>query len=146
MRRGVTEAAGSTVEYSASIITSLLGRGIHGEPVKVIQVPARCGRKRLQRSLEITDRATVPLEATNPPLLSSAYNRHPKESCLPLFMHKIPLAFNLALLRAGSSMAARNAMMAMTTSSSIKVKPRRRRYLPIQRQPALLKKESAVIW
>src|SRR5882724_4004230 len=39
-------------------------------------------------------------------------------------MQPIPWAFCLALLNAGSSMAARMAMMAITTSSSIKVKAR----------------------
>jgi hypothetical protein len=36
----------------------------------------------------------------------------------------MPKDLSLALLKAGSSMAARMAMMAMTTSSSIKVNPR----------------------
>ena len=42
-------------------------------------------------------------------------------------MQLVRLACSLALARAGNSIAARIAMMAMTTSSSIKVKPRRRR-------------------
>src|SRR5580658_3374439 len=40
-----------------------------------------------------------------------------------LLMHCVLLAASLALLRAGSSIAARMAMMAMTTSNSISVKP-----------------------
>jgi hypothetical protein len=40
-----------------------------------------------------------------------------------LFKQLTPWAFALALLRAGSNMAAKMAMMAMTTSSSISVKP-----------------------
>ncbi len=38
-------------------------------------------------------------------------------------MHLIPVALVLALLKAGSNMPARMAMIAMTTRSSIKVKP-----------------------
>ena len=42
-------------------------------------------------------------------------------------MHLVPCAFDFALLNAGSNIAAKIAMMAMTTSSSIKVKPGARR-------------------
>ena len=45
--------------------------------------------------------------------------------CRRLLMHFAPWALTLALERAGSSMAARMAMMAMTTNSSIKVNPLR---------------------
>ena len=38
-------------------------------------------------------------------------------------MHPVCLAFSLALERAGKSMPARMAMMAMTTNSSMSVKP-----------------------
>ena len=38
-------------------------------------------------------------------------------------MQAIPVAFSFALVRAGSSKAARMAMMAITTRSSIKVNP-----------------------
>ena len=41
-------------------------------------------------------------------------------SCLPLFMHMIDWALILALDSAGSNIAARMAMIAMTTKSSIK--------------------------
>ena len=44
-------------------------------------------------------------------------------NCLRLFMHDMPCALVLALERAGKSMPARMAMMAMTTSSSMSVKP-----------------------
>src|SRR6266545_4210491 len=44
-------------------------------------------------------------------------------SCLVLFMHRMACALIFALLKAGSSIAARMAMMAITTSSSIRVKP-----------------------
>ena len=40
-----------------------------------------------------------------------------------LDVHLMALAFSLAMDNAGNSMPARMAMMAMTTSSSIKVKP-----------------------
>src|SRR5687768_3176208 len=57
-------------------------------------------------------------------LLSPAYKLHPNINCLLLFWHMIPCAFVFAFESAGSSMLARIAMMAITTSSSIKVKPR----------------------
>src|ERR1039458_10143764 len=47
-----------------------------------------------------------------------------RPSCLLLLMQLMATARPLALLNAGSSMAARMAMMAMTTSNSIKVKAR----------------------
>ena len=40
-----------------------------------------------------------------------------------LLRHLVRLALSLALLNAGKSIAAKMAMMAMTTSSSIKVNP-----------------------
>jgi hypothetical protein len=45
-------------------------------------------------------------------------------SCLRLFRQPIPSALVLALPNAGNNIAARMAMMAITTSSSIKVKAR----------------------
>src|SRR6476660_1741286 len=45
--------------------------------------------------------------------------------CLRLFVHLIAWAFALALLSAGRSMPAKMAIIAITTSSSIKVKPDR---------------------
>src|SRR5206468_12813442 len=59
-------------------------------------------------------------------LLSSAYIIQARVSCLSLDLQKAHVAFNLALDKAGNSMAARMAMMAITTSSSIRVKPSRR--------------------
>src|SRR5438105_7169048 len=41
--------------------------------------------------------------------------------CLPLFRQEIPWAFVFALLKAGRSIAAKMAMMAMTTNNSIRV-------------------------
>src|ERR1035441_2395160 len=48
----------------------------------------------------------------------------PVPSCFRLFMQAIRLAFSFALARAGSSSAAKIAMMAITTNSSIRVKAR----------------------
>jgi hypothetical protein len=49
-----------------------------------------------------------------------------------LLMHEIPCALAFALVRAGNNRLARIAMMAITTSSSINVKPRvRLRFDPI---------------
>lgn len=42
-------------------------------------------------------------------------------SCFRLFMQTVRLAFSLALAKAGNSIAARIAMIAITTSNSIKV-------------------------
>ena len=47
--------------------------------------------------------------------------RQAKPSCRELLMQEMPDAFCFALLSAGNSMAARMAMMAMTTSNSINV-------------------------
>ena len=57
----------------------------------------------------------------NCPLLQS----QAKASCWVLFMQEMPWAFCLALVSTGNSRAAKMAMMAITTRSSIKVKPRR---------------------
>src|ERR1039457_486653 len=54
-------------------------------------------------------------------LLSPEYRNQASWSCLRLLMHLIPWAFCFALLNAGRSIAARIAMMAMRTSSSINV-------------------------
>src|SRR5262245_2171015 len=59
-------------------------------------------------------------------LLSPAYICQARINCLPLFMQKMPCDLDLDFESAGRSIAARIAMMAMTTSSSISVKPRRR--------------------
>src|SRR5690606_32282550 len=56
--------------------------------------------------------------------LSPAYMIQASESCFPLLRHLIPCAFVFALAKAGRSMLARIAMIAITTSSSIRVKPR----------------------
>src|SRR5436190_24232056 len=55
-------------------------------------------------------------------LLSLGYMKQARPSCLRLFTHLICCAFTLALLSAGNSIEARIAMLAITTSSSIKVK------------------------
>ena len=48
---------------------------------------------------------------------------HARISCFWLLMQDDCVALSLALARAGSNMAARIAMMAITTSNSISVKP-----------------------
>src|ERR1035437_9007643 len=57
--------------------------------------------------------------------LSSAYNAHASESFWRLFAHVTPCALALDFANTGSSRAARMAMMATTTRSSIKVKAKR---------------------
>ena len=44
-------------------------------------------------------------------------------SCLLLFMHEMPCALVFALAKAGNNMPAKMAIMAITTSNSINVKP-----------------------
>src|SRR2546429_2958815 len=55
---------------------------------------------------------------------------HASASCLVFDMQKMPWALVLALANAGNSRPARIAMMAMTTKSSINVKPLYREGLP----------------
>ena len=54
---------------------------------------------------------------------SSEYNRQPSIIWRRLFRQPMPCALVLDLAKAGSNMLARMAMMAMTTSSSMRVKP-----------------------
>src|SRR5205823_10375759 len=61
--------------------------------------------------------------AIKPSLLSSEYNLQANINCLLLLMQPMPCALVLALAKAGNNIPARMAMMAITTSSSIKVKP-----------------------
>ncbi len=56
------------------------------------------------------------------PLLSPLYINHAVSNCLRLFMQEVRSALLLADVSAGRSNAAKMAMIAMTTSSSIKVK------------------------
>jgi len=44
-------------------------------------------------------------------------------SCLLLFMHEMPCALVFALAKAGNNMPAKMAIIAITTSNSINVKP-----------------------
>ena len=53
--------------------------------------------------------------------MSCAYMRKFMLVCFRLFKHEIERAFSRALLKAGSSMAARIAIIAMTTNNSIRV-------------------------
>src|SRR3974390_3323210 len=55
--------------------------------------------------------------------LSPVYRYHANCSCFMLLRQETPCAFVFARDKAGSSMAAKMAMMAITTSSSINVKP-----------------------
>src|SRR6516162_1736038 len=57
------------------------------------------------------------------PLLSSMYRRAESATCRRLEKQAARWPFCLAVLRTGSSSAARIAMMAITTRSSIRVKP-----------------------
>src|SRR5213594_2606231 len=57
-------------------------------------------------------------------LLSSGYMDQASWSCLRLFRHEMDWALVLALANAGKSSPARIAMIAMTTSSSMRVKAR----------------------
>ena len=56
-------------------------------------------------------------------LLSIEYICHAKINCFWLLAQAAPVALALALANAGKSMPARIAMMAMTTSNSMRVKP-----------------------
>src|SRR6266568_6611386 len=58
--------------------------------------------------------------------LSSEYIKYPNMSWRVLFMHEMPVALALALPRAGRSRLARIAIMAMTTSSSMRVNATRK--------------------
>src|SRR5262245_17751511 len=57
------------------------------------------------------------------PSLSSGYISQHNCICFMLLMQLVRSAFSLARARAGSSIAARIAMIAMTTSNSMRVKP-----------------------
>src|ERR1051325_4260449 len=57
-------------------------------------------------------------------LLSPAYNCHATPICFIVLRQTEALALSLALLKAGSKSAARIAMMATTTSNSMRVKAR----------------------
>src|SRR2546426_301881 len=83
-------------------------------------------------ALKSSHPSTQPLDPVPPfpfggnfSLLSSAYIIHDSPSCLRLAIHLIPCALVLALARAGRSMLARIAIIAITTSSSIKVNAQR---------------------
>src|SRR5882724_10736 len=65
--------------------------------------------------------SSSPFGTSRPPL-SSGYIFQARASWRRLFMQWAPRAFCFALARDGRSMAARMAMMAMTTSNSIRVK------------------------
>jgi len=56
-------------------------------------------------------------------LASPEYMIQASDNCFWLLAQAAPVAFNLALASAGKSMPARIAMIAMTTSSSMRVNP-----------------------
>src|SRR5258706_1599408 len=60
----------------------------------------------------------------NQSLLSPSYRILANCSCFILLRQEMPCALILALAKAGNNMAASIAIMAMTTSSSMRVKPR----------------------
>src|ERR1035438_5950430 len=60
---------------------------------------------------------------TSRSLLSPEYMVQPRSNCFMLLTHLMACARPLALAKAGSNIAARMAMMAMTTNSSISVNP-----------------------
>src|SRR5581483_4279523 len=64
--------------------------------------------------------------------LSSAYIFIPMPTCRRLELHEIVQARCFALLNAGNNMAARIAMMAITTSNSMSVNARRSRMPPFK--------------
>src|ERR1700753_1704925 len=79
----------------------------------------------LPRIQELTDESNASCAlmslGANPPLLSAEYMTQQMPICLRLLRQLVVTAFALARLNAGSNMAARMAMIAMTTSSSIRV-------------------------
>ena len=56
-------------------------------------------------------------------LLSIEYICHARTNCFWLLAQAAPVALDFALAKAGKSMPAKIAMMAMTTSNSMRVKP-----------------------
>src|SRR5882724_6737094 len=84
--------------------------GVTGDSLPVIQVGRPSG-------------SPAEMVLGTPSWFSLAYNCQPNINCLFWFKHWIPWALCLAFARAGKSIAAKMAMMAMTTNNSIKVKP-----------------------
>src|SRR6266404_4448000 len=68
---------------------------------------------------------------TSRPSLSSGYINQESCNCLRLLRHRIPWAFVFALLNAGRSRPARTAIIAITTSSSIRVKAEWREHVSV---------------
>src|ERR1035438_1396333 len=105
---------------------STVGSQLEGLPELKSMWPVHQVYGHVQSGMPLASVDTVALEKSNLSALSSVYMRQAKASCRLLFMHCTPCAFSLARDNAGSSSAARIAMMAMTTSSSISVNPRAR--------------------
>src|SRR5665213_1844080 len=114
--------------FVGSVVGALLlgvaGLGKSIRPGHHWSFPLGLGSWRAGSVAELGSSPSSPFGA-NLPLLSCAYMIQPRPSCFILLIHWMPCAFCLALDKAGSSIAARIAMMAMTTSNSIKVNPRR---------------------
>src|ERR1044071_5390578 len=99
--------------HKGLLVMSLLISQLTGAGLKSIQPPNQTG-------------LAIPLSAERSTSLeSSAYIRHAKLNCLPLFIQEIPCDFVFAFPKAGKSIAANMAIMAITTSNSINVKPDR---------------------
>src|ERR1035441_686269 len=84
-----------------------------------------------QLGSQVLSDETLALAYSNRSWLSSVYIRQATASCRWLLMHCTPCALSLARVKAGKSNAARMAMMAMTTRSSMSVNPRERRQLGV---------------
>jgi len=96
-----------------------------------VQIGDWCGFGQLNMPSAQDNPAGLPAVPTRPslpflgslPSLSSGYIIQPVVSCLVLFIQWAPIAFCLALARAGKSIPARIAIIAITTRSSISVNP-----------------------
>src|SRR5438128_2444070 len=75
------------------------------------------------RALVITGASEPSMLGGMESLLSCTYINQAHCNCLRLLIQAIPCALCFALLNPGNSIAARIAMMAMTTRSSIRVNP-----------------------
>src|SRR6478672_11531296 len=67
------------------------------------------------------------------------------DHCLRLLMHFVRRDASRADCTAGSKRATRTPMMAMTTSSSTSVKPRRREFIGRYRQAGIVRQESLIV-
>ena len=83
-------------------------------------------RERQDAGLPVTNRGGILIVSRiHRKLESPAYMIQASESCFWLLTQVIDWALSLARLKAGSNIAAKMAMMAITTRSSMRVKARR---------------------